>query len=124
VSDDGQSPVPCPYCGATAPLVHVHGHGQCAHCGANTEPCCGGASADEVPDEATQAARPDPGLFPRLFLHLGGPDATVTTASLLQAIVQSQQCDLDEAALVLEAGERIGLIVRVGPDWHRLRSHA
>ncbi|MFM1831960.1 MAG: hypothetical protein RLZZ461_276 [Planctomycetota bacterium] len=30
----------CPWCGADAPVVHVHGHGQCAACGTNREPCC------------------------------------------------------------------------------------
>jgi hypothetical protein len=125
VSDAGQSGKHCPYCGALGAIVHVHGHGQCQRCGTNTEPCCAGASAaDEVLDVAMDQAVPDPGLFPRLFLHLGGPDATVTTDSLLQAIVGNQQCDLDEARLVLEAGERIGLVVRVGDDWHRLRKPA
>ena len=66
-------------------------------------------------------AEPDPGLFPRLFVHLGGPSATVTTEALLHAIVQSQDCDLDEARLVIEAGERVGLVVRAGEQFHRLR---
>lgn len=125
MSDDGQRRPLCPYCGAEQTVVYVHGHGQCQRCGTNTEPCCAGASAgDEMPDAATDAAMPDPGLFARLFQHLGGPSATVTTDSLLQAIVVHQQCDLDEARLVLEAGERIGLVVRVGDDWHRLRTPA
>ncbi|MBK8976984.1 MAG: hypothetical protein IPM29_13795 [Planctomycetes bacterium] len=37
----------CPACGVTLQLVRVHGHGQCAHCGTNVEPCCAGAG-DEV----------------------------------------------------------------------------
>ncbi len=32
----------CTYCGAQAPLVWVHGHGQCAHCGINVQECCQG----------------------------------------------------------------------------------
>lgn len=32
----------CVYCGAEAPLVWVHGHGQCANCGINVEECCRG----------------------------------------------------------------------------------
>ncbi len=32
----------CMYCGAKAPLVWVHGHGQCANCGINVEECCRG----------------------------------------------------------------------------------
>ncbi len=103
-------------------MVFVHGHGQCGRCGTNTEPCCSGASAEsEVTSDGTHLAEPDAGLFPRLFVHLGGPSATVTTEALLHAIVQSQDCDLDEARLVLEAGERVGLVVPVGEQFHRLR---
>jgi hypothetical protein len=32
----------CTYCGAKAPLVWVHGHGQCANCGINVRECCQG----------------------------------------------------------------------------------
>ncbi|WP_185958404.1 hypothetical protein [Fodinibius sediminis] len=32
----------CVYCGTKAPLVWVHGHGQCARCGINVEECCRG----------------------------------------------------------------------------------
>lgn len=34
----------CPYCGFQLEIVWVHGHGQCAKCGTNIDPCCGGAS--------------------------------------------------------------------------------
>ena len=122
MNQGGQSAAPCPYCGALSAVVFVHGHGQCGHCGVNTEPCCGGAAAaSEVTDGGCELAVPDPGLFGRLFVGLGGPSATVTTDSLLHAIVQSQDCDLDEARLVVEAGERIGLVVRAGAGLHRLR---
>jgi hypothetical protein len=121
VNQDGQSPAPCPYCGALSAVVFVHGHGQCSQCGVNTEPCCGGAAAQNEVTGGCEAATPDPGLFARLFVALGGPTATVTTESLLHAIVQSQDCDLDEARLVVEAGERIGLVVRAGAGLHRLR---
>ncbi len=35
----------CPCCGQETVLieVHGHGHGQCARCGINIEPCCQGA---------------------------------------------------------------------------------
>jgi hypothetical protein len=33
----------CPCCGRETVLVEVHGHGQCAQCGINIEPCCQGA---------------------------------------------------------------------------------
>jgi len=36
----------CIYCGQLAPLVWVHGHGQCASCGINVEECCRGESCD------------------------------------------------------------------------------
>lgn len=32
----------CNYCGFQAPLVWVHGHGQCANCGINVQECCQG----------------------------------------------------------------------------------
>lgn len=37
-----ETPRRCIYCGAEAPLVWVHGHGQCAVCGINVEECCRG----------------------------------------------------------------------------------
>lgn len=30
----------CPACGTLAPIVWVHGHGQCAACKTNIAPCC------------------------------------------------------------------------------------
>ena len=30
----------CPWCGRRATIIPVHGHGQCAACGVNREPCC------------------------------------------------------------------------------------
>jgi hypothetical protein len=36
----------CPICGQPLRLVEVHGHHQCALCGANVEPCCQGAPGD------------------------------------------------------------------------------
>lgn len=32
----------CGYCGTEAPLVWVHGHGQCGNCGINIQECCQG----------------------------------------------------------------------------------
>lgn len=32
----------CDYCGSEAPVVWVHGHGQCASCGINVDECCRG----------------------------------------------------------------------------------
>ena len=40
-------PERCPACGQTAPVVWVHGHGQCAICGTNVAPCCDGAATDD-----------------------------------------------------------------------------
>jgi hypothetical protein len=36
----------CAYCGAEAPLVWVHGHGQCARCGINVQECCQGEACE------------------------------------------------------------------------------
>jgi hypothetical protein len=104
--------------------VQVHGHGQCTDCGSNVDPCCAGASAADDASSGglgSAVAVPDPGLFARLFVRLGGAAATVTTESLLFALATAQDCDRDEARLLLEAGERIGLVVRIGDDCHRLR---
>lgn len=42
----------CAYCRAEAPLVWVHGHGQCANCGINVAECCQGESCQKA-DRAT-----------------------------------------------------------------------
>ena len=112
----------CSYCGHEGAPVPVHGHGQCERCGTNIEPCCGGANAAEeagaTPDIATG---PDPGLFARTFVALGGAEATVTGDALRFALAQRLGSDLDEARLVLEAAERVGLVVPVPGDLFRLR---
>jgi len=41
-SEDSEKKRRCTYCGAKAPLVWVHGHGQCANCGINAQECCQG----------------------------------------------------------------------------------
>ncbi|MBL8752242.1 MAG: hypothetical protein JNK15_02990 [Planctomycetes bacterium] len=113
--------VRCSYCGHEGAAVPVHGHGQCERCGTNIEPCCSGANAfDEAAATAAIDAVPDPQLFARLFAQLGGPAATVTTDALLFALVQRLGTDLDDARLVLEAGERLGLVTREAPGRHRL----
>ena len=102
--------------------MHVHGHGQCATCKTNIEPCCAGDSPNdaglhtEVP--ASDAA---PQLFPRLFDDLGGRSATVTTDALLFALGNRLGSDLDEARLVLEAAERVGILRTPQPGLHRLQ---
>lgn len=114
----------CPWCGFLAPVVHVHGHGQCTVCHTNIEPCCAG---DNGGDACTASSRggpaPDtpPSLFPQLFDALGGRDRTVTQQALLFALSQRLDCDLDDARLVLEAAERIGLIRTVASGLHRLQ---
>ncbi|MEL7832580.1 hypothetical protein [Fodinibius sp. Rm-B-1B1-1] len=40
--DKSQDKRRCTYCGVEAPLVWVHGHGQCANCGINVQECCQG----------------------------------------------------------------------------------
>ena len=118
----GQSSERCPSCGSGRGVVFVHGHGQCVACRTNTEPCCAGASAaDEAVAGDADAPNVDPTLFASLFEHLGGANATVTTESLLFALVQREGSDLETARLLLEAGERVGLVQRVGAACHRLR---
>jgi hypothetical protein len=112
----------CPYCGYRGTVVQVHGHGQCSKCGTNYEPCCAGAdAADEAGSTTGVDATAEPQLFARLFVQLGGAKATVTTEALLFALVQRLGTDLDDARIVLEAGERIGIVQPVGEGCHRLR---
>ena len=33
----------CPMCATVLQVIWIHGHGQCAKCGINVEPCCSGA---------------------------------------------------------------------------------
>ena len=32
----------CVNCGQPENIIWVHGHGQCAHCKVNVQPCCSG----------------------------------------------------------------------------------
>ena len=43
----------CPRCQTQAQIIWVHGHGQCAHCGQNVEPCCQG-SYDELQEDSAK----------------------------------------------------------------------
>lgn len=47
---------PCPYCAMPGALIHVHGHGQCPHCGVNVEPCCGGGECHLSPQRENDDA--------------------------------------------------------------------
>ena len=115
------NPQRCPWCGCRGEPVRVHGHGQCPHCGNNVEPCCNGANAqDEAAATPAIATAPDQQLFPQLFDHLGGRTVAVTTDALLFALTQRLGTDLDDATLVREAGERLGIVVRGGAAAHRL----
>lgn len=40
VRPSGRCDARCPWCGREAPVIPVHGHGQCGACGTNREPCC------------------------------------------------------------------------------------
>jgi hypothetical protein len=112
----------CPFCGFQGPTVWVHGHSQCARCHTTVDPCCSGADAAGEAGAADGIdAGPDPRLFVSLFEHLGGVAATVTTESLLFALVQRLGTDLDDARLVLEAAEHVGLVRPAGDRCHRLR---
>lgn len=122
MNDPGALALRCPYCGYRGAAVHVHGHGQCARCHTNVEPCCGGAdAASEAAVSGGVEAGPEPRLFAGLFAHLGGERATVTTDALLFALAQHLGSDLDGARIVLEAGERLGQIEPVGGVGYRLR---
>lgn len=52
----------CAWCGVPLQLVWVHGHGQCAACGINCEPCCAGAAARDCETGARAVAASPPRL--------------------------------------------------------------
>lgn len=100
----------------------VHGHEQCASCGANVEPCCSGADAvNEAAAVPGIAGGVEPHLFEHLFAQIGGATATVTTDALLFALTQRLGTDLEDAKLVLDAAQRVGIVEPAGPECHRLR---
>lgn len=114
---------PCPWCGSLRGVVHVHGHGQCLTCNTNVEPCCAGDNANDagtnkVTEPHTNTA---PQLFSKLFDSLGGRDVTVTTEALLFALSNRLGSDLEEAGLVLEAAERVGIVQTRTGGLHRLQ---
>ena len=105
----------CPFCGFALHVVPVHGHGQCAHCGANVDPCCAGASAqDEVDEPGPRGGSVDPQLFRHLWAEMGGEGATVTVECVLQALVRTLDAPLDEARIVLDAAIALGHVEASG----------
>ena len=93
-------------------VVHVHGHGQCLSCNTNIQPCCAGDSTNDAGSQiqTNWATNTAPQLFAKVFDALGGSDATVTTDALLFVLMNRLGSDLDEARLVLEAAEKVGII--------------
>lgn len=118
MSGDGGARPPadrCPACGSVCGVVHVHGHGQCASCGSNVDPCCSGAAADTEADQPRgPGAAVAPATFDRLFEQLGGAAATVTIDSARLALARMLDLPLDEAAMVLDLGVELGRLRRDG----------
>ncbi len=108
---DGTEAARCSYCGAKLEVVFVHGHGQCANCGTNVDPCCSGADPGSEALAPGERAQPvDIRVLKRVFAELGGLDATVTEASFLFALVRALDAPLDEARAVMEAAAGLSLL--------------
>lgn len=41
----------CLWCGQSAQIIWVHGHGQCSSCGINIDECCRGEQCDNTSDK-------------------------------------------------------------------------
>ena len=100
--------------------MHVHGHGQCAACGTNVEPCCGGAGGEAGESPTLHPLDANPQLFERLFEGLGGPKATVAEDALAFALAQRLGVDLDDARLLVEAGVRSGRLIAATGNSYRI----
>jgi len=101
----------CSYCGAKLEVVFVHGHGQCANCGTNVDPCCSGADPGSEALAPGERAQPvDASVLKRVFAELGGIDATVTEASFLFALARALDAPLDEARAVMDAAVGLGML--------------
>ena len=117
---------PCPWCGSTRGAVRVHGHGQCADCKTNIEPCCAGDNANDAACNTMGSAVKNTGaqLFPSVFDSIGGPQATVTTDALVFGLCTRLGSDYDQAKALIEVAERIGILLTKPPGVHRLRDVA
>ena len=108
---DGTEAARCSYCGAKLEVVFVHGHGQCANCGTNVDPCCSGADPGSEALAPGERAQPvDIRVLKRVFAELGGLDTTVTEASFLFALARALDAPLDEARAVMEAAAGLSLL--------------
>lgn len=66
----------CPYCAQPLEIVQVHGHGQCATCHTNIQPCCSG----EMLEAAIPLSREEAGER-RCALMRNGTDGTEVSGS-------------------------------------------
>jgi hypothetical protein len=110
----------CPACARWLRMVHVHGHGQCAFCGSNVEPCCAGAAGDEA-ELAVGPPQPQGPLPLRaLFSELGDAQASVTHEALVNAVCRREGCDLTEACERLLHEIDQGRLLRIENGVYRL----
>ena len=97
---------PCPACGRFLRIHWLHGHAQCATCGATVVPCCDGAGEEVEKLEGPSCGVLDLDDLERVFAAQGTPSLTRT--SLLYELCLHGAASFDEAQMLLDHAQGLG----------------